>query len=206
MRWSPYIIGPWVACLTMPDAPSQGLMKWNEMDEMSVEKWRNEICGTRKLEKPREKPTQTPFRPPRNPHGVTETGTRDPSGGRRAPNRLRHEASFIWRWMKEKNNKEIENGKFKHIFILYLIVSVVLNCFSWEKQKISRRLHWLPRAAKNHNGARAYLVFIGSLLPQIYSSIYLCLLRTAASQNNVWTLAEISCLNVGPLAPSGVTP
>ena len=76
----------------MPDAPSQGLMEWNEM-EMSVEKWWNEICGRGKREKPREKPTQTPFHPPRNPHGVTETQTRDPSGGRRAPNRLRHEAA-----------------------------------------------------------------------------------------------------------------
>ena len=28
-----------------------------------------------KREKPREKPTQIPFRPPRNPHGVTELGT-----------------------------------------------------------------------------------------------------------------------------------
>ena len=61
------------------------------MDEMSVEKWWNEICGWGKREKPREKPTQTPFRPPLNPHGVTEMQTRDPSGGRRAPNRLRHE-------------------------------------------------------------------------------------------------------------------
>ena len=60
---------------------------------MSVEKWWNEICGRGKSEKPREKPTQTPFRPPRNPHGVTETRTRDPSGGRRAANRLRHEAA-----------------------------------------------------------------------------------------------------------------
>ena len=59
------------------------------MDEMSVEKWWNEICGRGKREKPREKPTQTPFRPPRNPHG-----TRDPSGGRRASNRLRHEAAL----------------------------------------------------------------------------------------------------------------
>ena len=62
------------------------------MDEMSVEKWWNEICGRGKREKPRENPTQTPFRLPRNPHGVTETRIRDPSGGRRAPNRLRHEA------------------------------------------------------------------------------------------------------------------
>ena len=61
-------------------------MKLNEMDETSVEKWWNEICGRGKREKPREKPTQTPFRPPRNPHGVTETRTRDPSGGRLAAN------------------------------------------------------------------------------------------------------------------------
>ena len=60
---------------------------------MSVEKWWNEICGRGKREKPREKPTETPFRPPRNPHGGTETRTRDPSGERRAPNRLRHETA-----------------------------------------------------------------------------------------------------------------
>ena len=60
---------------------------------MSVEKWWNEICGRGKWEKPREKPTQTPFRPPGNPHGGTEMQTRDPSGGRRASNRLRHEAA-----------------------------------------------------------------------------------------------------------------
>ena len=63
------------------------------MKRMSVEKWWNEICGGGKREKPREKPSHTPFRPPRNPHGGTETRTRDPSGGRRAPNRLRHEAA-----------------------------------------------------------------------------------------------------------------
>ena len=80
----------------MPDAPSQGLMKWDEMDEMSVEKWWNEICGRGKREKPREKPTQIPFRPPRKPHGGTETRTQDPSGGRRASNRLHHEAALLY--------------------------------------------------------------------------------------------------------------
>ena len=55
------------------------------MNEMSVDKWWNEICSRGKHEKAREKPTQTSFRPPRNPHGVTETRTRDLSGGRRAP-------------------------------------------------------------------------------------------------------------------------
>ena len=74
---------------TTPDAPSQGRMKWNEWDE-SVEKWCNEICGGGKREKPREKPIQTPFRPPRNPNGVTERWTRDPSGGRLESNRLCH--------------------------------------------------------------------------------------------------------------------
>ena len=62
---------------------------------MSVEKWWNEICGRGKQEKPREKPTQAPFRPPRNSHGGTEMRTRDPSGGRRASNRLRHEAALL---------------------------------------------------------------------------------------------------------------
>ena len=63
---------------------------------MSVEKWWNEICGRGKGENPREQPTQTPLRPPLNPHGGTETRTRDPSGGRRAPNRLRHEAATFF--------------------------------------------------------------------------------------------------------------
>ena len=55
----------------------------------------NEICGRRKREKFREKPTQTSFRPPRNPHGVTETRTREPiAGGKRESNRLRHETAF----------------------------------------------------------------------------------------------------------------
>ena len=42
---------------------------------MSVEKWWNEICctGSGKREKLREKPIQTTFSPPRNPHGVSET-------------------------------------------------------------------------------------------------------------------------------------
>ena len=53
-------------------------MKLNEINEVSVEKWWNEICGRGKGEKLREKPTKTQFRSPRNPHGVAETRTRDP--------------------------------------------------------------------------------------------------------------------------------
>ena len=62
---------------------------------MSVEKWWTKIFGSGKLEKSREKPTQTQFRPLQSLHGVTEKRTRDPSGGRRAPNRLSHEAAFL---------------------------------------------------------------------------------------------------------------
>ena len=60
---------------------------------MSVETWWNDICGREKFEKPREKPTQAPFRPPRNPHGVTETQTQDPSGWRRVSNSVRQGAA-----------------------------------------------------------------------------------------------------------------
>ena len=75
---------------TTPGAPSQGLMKWNE--KWMIWGWRNCRIKFVVWENGRH-PAQTPFRPPRNPHGVTETRTRDPSGGRRAPNRLRHEAA-----------------------------------------------------------------------------------------------------------------
>ena len=49
---APHIIGPWEqGCRqTTPDAQSQGRMKWNEMDEMSMEQWWNVICGRRKRE------------------------------------------------------------------------------------------------------------------------------------------------------------
>ena len=57
IRWSPYIEGQWIAsmsvdhaCLTITGADK---MKWNEMDEMSVEKLWNEICGMGKWENPR---------------------------------------------------------------------------------------------------------------------------------------------------------
>ena len=79
-------------------AGSDGSMSASGSAGPGFDPWRGskfsfEICGRGKREKPREKPTQTPFRPPRNPHGATETRTRDTSGGRRAPNRLCHEAA-----------------------------------------------------------------------------------------------------------------
>ena len=59
------------------------------MNEMIVNDGVKFVLGEQRRN-PQEKPTQTPFRPPRNPHGVTERRTRDPSCGRRATNRLRH--------------------------------------------------------------------------------------------------------------------
>ena len=41
----------------------------------------------------REKSTQTPFRPPRNPRGATDARTLDPSG-RRSDQLVRHGAAF----------------------------------------------------------------------------------------------------------------
>ena len=59
---------------TTPVVPSYELIKLNATkNEMSVKKWQEE-----KGRNIREKPTQIPFRLPRNPHGVTQTRTRDP--------------------------------------------------------------------------------------------------------------------------------
>ena len=80
------------ACRTITGADE---MKLNEMNEMSVEKWWNEICGRENREKPQEKSTQTPFRPPRNPHGVTETWIWDPRGERWVSNCLCNWAILI---------------------------------------------------------------------------------------------------------------
>ena len=63
------------------------------MNEMNVEKSWNEICGGGKREKPQKKPTQSLFRPPRNPHGATEMRIRNSSGGRRTINRLHRRAA-----------------------------------------------------------------------------------------------------------------
>ena len=91
------------------------------MEEISGEKWWNEIGGRRKREKPREKPTQTPFRPPRNPHGVTETRTRDSSGGRREPSRLRHEAAYIFiNCTKYFNIWKLFEIKYYTILVMYI--------------------------------------------------------------------------------------
>ena len=66
-------------------------MKLSEWDECAdIVEW---SFGREKLEKPWEKHNSIPFRPPWNPHGVTETRTRDPSGGKQATNRLRYGAA-----------------------------------------------------------------------------------------------------------------
>ena len=46
------------------------ITRTDEMKEMSVEEWWNEICGRRILDKPRENPL---FRPPQYPYEMTET-------------------------------------------------------------------------------------------------------------------------------------
>ena len=48
----------------------------------------------------RGKPMQTPFRPPRNPHGLTEMRTRGRSCGTRASNFLGH-GVVNWKLIKE---------------------------------------------------------------------------------------------------------
>ena len=86
MWWSSYNAGLWIARMPANHAwctiTRADEMELSEMNEMSVEKWWNVICGKGKWEKPREKPTQTPFHPPRNPHGVTKRWTQDPSSER----------------------------------------------------------------------------------------------------------------------------
>ena len=67
-------------------------MKQSEWDECG-EMW-NEICGRGKWEKPREKPTQTPFHLPPKPHWVTETQTWDPQWWEVSVNCLHHRATF----------------------------------------------------------------------------------------------------------------
>ena len=64
------------------------------MNEMKVEKWWNEICGRRKQEKTREKSTQTPFRPPRNPHGVDRDKLAIPAMGGVRQAACAHVAAF----------------------------------------------------------------------------------------------------------------
>ena len=98
-RWSPYIKGQWMArmpanhaCCIITWAEE---MKWNEMiwDECGEMVERN-LWYEKTGETPR-KPTQTPFRPPQNPHDVTEMWNWGPSDGRWESNRLCHGATFF---------------------------------------------------------------------------------------------------------------
>ena len=77
---------------------------------MSVEKWWNEICGREN------------GRTPLNPNVVTETRIRDPSGGRRALNRLRHEAAF---------NYLILVVNINNIGFIYLLVCLFIHSFTY---------------------------------------------------------------------------
>ena len=81
MRWSPYIEGQWIA--RMPaDHVCRTII---EVEEIKRNEWVWRKNGGVKFmagkngRNPEKKPTQSPFRWPRNSHGVTETRTRDPS-------------------------------------------------------------------------------------------------------------------------------
>ena len=68
MRYSPYIEGP-VIPIMLADNFCRTIVRYDEMkskekNEMSMERWWNEICGRGKRKNPREKPTQAPFHPP----------------------------------------------------------------------------------------------------------------------------------------------
>ena len=49
------------------------------MNEISLVKWWNEICGRWKWEKRSEESTQTPFRPSQNPHEWPRRELRNPA-------------------------------------------------------------------------------------------------------------------------------
>ena len=68
----------------------------NEMNEMIVVKWCNEIFGWGKRGIPQEKPIQIPFRLPRYSHGVTEMRTLDLSGGRQMSNRFLQGTALVF--------------------------------------------------------------------------------------------------------------
>ena len=76
-QWSPYIKGQWITKMLADDT-------WctiTGMDEMKWMRWvwRNNVMKLvmGKRGQIMRKPTQTPFDPPRNPHGVTEMWTWD---------------------------------------------------------------------------------------------------------------------------------
>ena len=48
--------------------------------------------------------------------------------------------------------RQIENDKFKHIFISYLIVSVKLNCFSWKKTENKEKVALITGSMKEPLG------------------------------------------------------
>ena len=71
------------------------------------------------------KPTPTPFRPPRNTHGMTKSGTRYPRGGRQATARLRCGAAtyHIEYCIFPRNNVRVLSTLFKLRVIYFCCVS-----------------------------------------------------------------------------------
>ena len=61
------------------------------------------------------------------------------------------------------NQKSVQSYLYFLFFPRETIITTELRCLFCEKQKINIMLHWLLGPAKNHYGARAYLVFLGYL-------------------------------------------
>ena len=99
MRWSSFIERLWIAKMPADHAwRTITEVKWNETKWMRwvwINGGMNFMTGENRRNP--EKTYLTPFRPPRNPHGVTLMRTRDLSVGRRASNSLRHRSALkIW--------------------------------------------------------------------------------------------------------------
>ena len=75
---------------------------------------------TWKTRETQRKSIQTPFLPPGNPHGVTETRTRDLTGVKRASNRLHHGAAFT------DNRKVNIVAKVSEIILIMMVIIIII--------------------------------------------------------------------------------
>ena len=92
MRLIPFIEGLWLgimqANLAWHTITGADEMKWNDMKEMSMEKWWNQICGGENGRNPEKNLPRLRFIHHENHIMEWQTRTRDPGGGRPACNRL----------------------------------------------------------------------------------------------------------------------
>ena len=98
MRWSPYIEGQWIARVPADQAwniTGADKMKWNEMDDVSVEKGWNEIYGRGKKGETSSKTHPDQVSSTTKPTWNVRDGNSEHqrSGERRASKHLRYEAA-----------------------------------------------------------------------------------------------------------------